>query len=112
MRTEQTNYIQIDTMINVVYKNCWDEYPKNDKSLDAALKIFKKIKDFERNSKNGEVNYEMELRYAKDDLHFVFDMSMEEINKLTKNNLYMMHQAKLVNAIYIMLNKGYKGEIK
>lgn len=109
MRTEQTNYIEIDNMINVVYKNCWDEYPKNDKSLDAALKIFKKIKDFERIGENDEADYDMELRYAKNDLHFVFDMSMEEINKLTKNNLYMMHQSKMVNAIYMMLNKGYKG---
>ena len=32
--SEQINYIYIDNMINVVYKNCWDEYPKNDKSLD------------------------------------------------------------------------------
>lgn len=109
MRTEQVNYIEIDNMINVVYKNCWDEYPKNDKSLDAALKIFKKIKDFERIGEKYGVDNNMELRYAKDDLHFVFDMSMGEINKLTKNNLYMMHQSKMVNAIYMMLNKGYKG---
>lgn len=111
MRTKQINYIEIDNIINVVYKNCWDEYPKNDKSLDAALKIFKKIKDFERNGENDEVDYDVELRCAKNDLHSIFDISMEEINKLTKNNLYMEHQSKLVNAIYMMLNKGYNGEI-
>lgn len=104
--SEQTNYIYIDTMINVVYKNCWDEYPKNDKSLNAALKIYKKIKDFERNAgKNDEADYDMELRYAKEDLFLVFGMSMVKINKLSKNNLYMLHQSKLVNAIYKMLNK-------
>lgn len=109
MRTEQINYIQIDNMIDVVYKDCREEYPKNDKSLEAAKKIYKKIKDFERTGENNEIDYKMELSLAKDDLRYIFDMPIEEINKMSKNNLYLTHQSKWVNTVYIMLNNGYNG---
>lgn len=102
--SEKINYIQIKTMIEVVYKGHQEEYPKNDKTLESAKKIYKKIKDFERIGEDGEVDYKQELNMAISDLFWIFDIEASELNTLTKNNIYMLHQSKLVNAIYMMNN--------
>ena len=101
----RTDYQKLKAKINSVYYGCKEKYPTGD-SIDSALKIYKKIKEFERFPNNSlSVDYENELREAKFDLVDIFGMKPEELKTLSKNNLYLTHQSKLVNAIYIM-NKG------
>ena len=94
--------------ISVAYHSCWDKYPKDDKPIDSALKIFKKIKELERYNGGFKVDYQNELREAKLDLVEIFGMTYDELKKIRKNNLYLTHQSKMVNAIYIMNNEGGK----
>lgn len=82
-----------------------------DKSIDNALKIYRTIKEYERklyhmNGIEEAPKYEKELNEAKSDLVDIFGFDISEIKKMTKNNIYLNHQSKLVNSIYIMLEKG------
>ena len=64
----------------------------NDKSLESAKKIFKKIKEFDRRIDNN-----MEFKHAKDDLENIFDI---DTKGMTKNKVFLEHQSQMINSIY------------
>lgn len=102
MRTD-INYKELKKKIQWAYDSFEEKCPQ-DNSLDTALKIFKVIKAFERFNGDDEVDYKRELMEAKMDLKLIFDIPVAELNKMTKNNIYMLHQSQMVNAIFMMLN--------
>lgn len=71
-----------------------------------AMELFKQIKKCERTNPDGEKDYRGELLLAQGDLMLIFGVEPRDFRKLTKNQLYMFHQSKMVNAIYDLL----KGE--
>lgn len=97
----RTDYKKLNDKITLAYKGCGDKYPE-EVTIDAALKIFKKIKYLERFNGGFTVDYQNELREAKLDLVEIFGMTYEELRLLSKNNLYLTHQSKMVNAIYML----------
>jgi hypothetical protein len=63
-------------------------------TIANALELFKGIKKVEK---------ENELNEAKCDLEMIFGVKKEDLKGLSKNQLYMLHQSNMVNAIYFML---------
>lgn len=111
-RITMTNYKLLKAKIHLVYSTeKASVLNTEDKSIENALKIYRTIKEYERkychvNDIEEAPNYEKELNEAKSDLVDIFGFSIAEIKEMTKNNLYLNHQSKLVNSIYIMLEKG------
>ena len=66
-------------------------------TIANALELFKGIKKVEK---------ENELNEAKCDLEMIFGVSKEELKGLSKNQLYMLHQSSMVNAIYFVLKEA------
>ena len=91
--------------IKIAYCERDNKIPKTP-TIDTALKIFREIKKMDRAVIGGEVDYKKELFSAKEDLELIFQIPKEEIQQMTKNNLYMKHQSLMVNAIYELLMKG------
>ena len=91
--------------IDSAYKNSEYEFPK-EKTLDSAIKIFKRIKISEKLDDNDKVNYDNELSEAKYDLVVIFGMRYEDLKGMTKNNIYLTHQSAWVNSIYGRFLKG------
>lgn len=71
-------------------------------TVPVALILFKEIKKVEKKTN--------ELAEAKKDLEEIFGLDKKEINKMTKNQLYMKHQSLMVNGIYeLLLTKESEG---
>lgn len=73
-----------------------EDYDKTP-TIQNALNLYKEIKKVEKQN---------ELNEAKCDLEMIFGVKKEELRKLTKNQLYMLHQSNMVNAIYFMLKEN------
>lgn len=84
---EELNYI-----LELANGKNYDKTP----SIKNALELFKKIKEVEKSTGK-------ELEEAKYDLTEIFCVKAEELKRLTKNNIYMLHQSMMVNQIYMNL---------
>ena len=84
---EELNYI-----LELANGKNYDKTP----SIKNALELFKKIKEVEKSTGK-------ELEEAKYDLTEIFRVKAEELKRLTKNNVYMLHQSMMVNQIYMNL---------
>lgn len=80
------------------YKGNLEEYSKiaNEKTIDSAIKVFKKIKNYETFN-NDRIDRLYELNNAKKDLKEIFDI---DTKCMTKNQIFLKHQSCLINAIY------------
>lgn len=105
------DYKRIIDKVYRAYEDYMDEYPKpipeeDYNELDMALAMFRKVKEYERLDSFNKVDYKMEESMAKYDLYVIFGIDQEKILKMTKNNLYMLHQSLWVNTLYEMIKKG------
>lgn len=76
----------------------WGNGENYDKTptLQNALDLFKNIKKEQRETGH-------ELDEAKADLICIFDVDAKNLQNITKNNIYLMHQSMMVNSIFAML---------
>lgn len=82
---------KLTQMIELANGKNYDKTP----TVGNALYLFKEIKKLERSTD--------ELLEAKGDLERIFGLDKKDINKMTKNQLYMAHQSLMVNGIYELL---------
>ena len=103
-------YEELFKVVLTSYTNDIREFSKIDfksKSVDVAMKIFKHVK-FNESHKGSKIDRKQELELAKRDLQEIFG---EDTKKMTKNQIYMMHQSKMVNTIYYYFVLGEKNYV-
>lgn len=83
---------KLETIIEKANGKDYDKTP----TIKNALELFKGIKKMEKNTNK-------ELEEAKKDLIEIFLVNPEDLKRLTKNNIYMLHQSMMVNQIYMNL---------
>ena len=97
----------VNKMVSDIIYRTYDDKNKDFqiKSIDDALVIFKKLKEYEKRlnekefSKNGKIV--TEWKFVLEDLKNWFN----EDKDLTKTKTYMIHQSLVVNSLF--LNKEY-----
>jgi len=101
----RTDYNKLKEKLQFVYNGKMEKMPKG-KSIETAIEIFKDVKKYEIFNGGDKVDYENELREAKFDLVEIFGMTYEELKGMSRYNIYLTHQSRWVNSIYVMLNEG------
>lgn len=80
-----------------------DKDYERDATIENALDIFKQIKKIDKFNPDGERDLNGEFSQAEHDLKFIFGINHFQYKNLTKNQFYLFHQSKMVNAIYDFL---------
>ena len=75
-----------------------------DEDLNKAMAIFKSIKQTEKNMDTVVLAKTAEEVYARLDLEMIFGIN--DHNNLTLNQMYLLHNSKMVNAIAKLIKDG------
>ena len=103
---EKINKVQLKSVIEYAIKRNPIEikHKFEDEDLNKAMAIFKSIKQTEKNMDTVVLAKTAEEVYARLDLEMIFGIN--DHNNLTLNQMYLLHNSKMVNAIAKLIKDG------